>query len=247
MQARAHGYWSTKIHLKEEPAAGQNEVGTIVLYRYARAEGSSVSLTTLLATKPAQNLLLNARKAVQKEKFAEAEELLRAALREYPKYSEAWFLLGAVCERSGRMDEARDLYYESLKADAMYVKPYLRLTVLASIGKRWREAADLSEKLLALDPVTLLECYYLSALAHLNLNELELAEKRAVQGRRMDLSNRFPQLFLIRANVFALKQDSAGAAEELRQYLKIAPNASNSAAIRAHLSQMEGQVRIAGH
>jgi hypothetical protein len=247
LQARVHGYRSTKIGLREEPGLGQNEIGTIVIYPYAKVQGSSVNLTTLLAPKKAKNLLDHAWKAIGKGRFSEAEELLRSAVREYPKYAEAWFLLGEVCEKSGRIDEARDLYYEALKADAMYVKPYIHLTKLASIGKRWREAADLSEKLLELDPVTLLECYFLSALAHLNLNELDLAESRAEHGQRIDVSNRFPQFCLIRANIFAIRLDSASAAAELRRYLRIAPNASNAGVVRAHLYQMEGEVQTAGH
>jgi hypothetical protein len=245
LQALLHSYSSTVISLREQPAPGLNNIGTIVVYPYARMQGFSVSLATLMAPKAARNSLEQAQRALQNKRFDDAERFLRSAVREYPRYPEALFLLGEVCERSNRAEEARGLYYSAIKADPMNANPYLRLAKLAAMGKRWREAADLSEELLKLDPVALLDCYFINALAHLNLNELDLADRRAAEAQRMDFSNQFPQFCLIRASVFAQRQDSAAAVRELQQYLQIAPHASNAMAVRAHIHELEQPPRTA--
>jgi hypothetical protein len=81
--------------------------------------------------------------------------------------------------------------------------------------------------------------------ANLNIGELDLAEKRARQGQRMDFSKRFPQFYLVLANVFIMRQDLAGSARELRSYLKFAPNASNAGLVRSRMEKLEAQSKEA--
>jgi hypothetical protein len=245
LYALLHSHRSTVITLHKEPVPGLNEIGTVVVYPYKRVQGFSARLTSLMAPKAARDSLENAEKAIQKGKFDEAEKLLRSAIRKYPQFAEASFLLGEVCERDGRTEEARGFYHDAIKADPTYGKPYLRLAKIAAIARRWREAADLSEALLKLDPMSLLECYFINALAHLNLNHLDLAGTRAAKGQRIDLSNRFPQFCLIRASVFVHKKDPAAAVRELQKYLKIAPTASNISAVRVHIYQLMQQAHRA--
>jgi hypothetical protein len=246
LHALLHSYRSSVIRLSSEPGAGLNEIGTIVVHPYERMEGFTVSLATLMAPKAAQKSFELSIAAIQKGKFDEAERSLRSAVNEYPRYPEASYLLGEICERSQRTDEARSLYYGAIKADPMFAKAYLRLAKLAVVEKRWQEAADLSEKLLKLDPVALVECYFVNSLAHLNLNDMSLAEERALEGRRIDFSNQFPQFDLILAQIYAVRKDSAGAVRELRQYLQIAPQAPNASAVRVHLHELEHSARMDG-
>jgi tetratricopeptide (TPR) repeat protein len=244
LRAQLSGYRSTSLYIKEQPMTGPNELGTIVVYSRDRVLGNMVSLTNLLAPKAAKKSLERGQKAVSKDRFSEAEEHFRSAIQEYPKYAEAWFDLGLIYERQERLDKANEAYSEAVKADELYVRPYIRLAYLAYDRKNWQEAADLTEKALALDPVTLVESYFVSALAHLNIGELDLAEKRARQGQRMDFSKRFPQFYLILANVFILRQDASGSVRELRSYLKAAPNASNASLVRSRLQKLEDQGKV---
>jgi tetratricopeptide (TPR) repeat protein len=245
LRAQLPGYRSTSLYIKEEPMNGSNELGTIVVYLRDRVTGNMVSLTNLLAPKAAKKFLEQGQKAVRKKKLSEAEENYKSAIQAYPKYAEAWFALGLIYESQERMDQASEAYREAVKADALYVRPYLRLAHLAYQQKNWREAADMTEKVLSLDPVTLVESYFISALANYNIGELDLAEKRAEQGQRMDFSKSLPQFHLILANVFIMRQDSAGSVRELRSYLKAAPNASNAGLVRSHLEKLEAQSKKA--
>jgi len=239
IRAQLAGYRSTSIRVTEEPMSGPNELGTIVLYPSSRVQGNMVSVTNLLAPKSAKKAVEQGRKAVQKEKFAEAEELFKSAIRTYPKYAEAWFDLGLIYEHQEHAEEATNAYREAIRSDELFLKPYIRLAQYASAHQDWRAAADLTEKVISLDPVTRIEAYLICSLAHFNLSELDLSEKRAREGQRMDFSKQFPQFYLILANVFAIRQDSAGSARELRSYLKSAPNASNASLVRSRLQKLE--------
>jgi tetratricopeptide (TPR) repeat protein len=245
LRAQLHGYKSTILSFSEEPLSGLNELSKIVVYPIERVKGSSVSATNLLAPKEAKKFLAEGLNSFRKKKFSEAEALLQSAIEAYPNYAEAWFDLGLLYEKQGRSEDARKAYRESIRADKTYVNPYIRLEQLAAAQQSWREAVDLSEQVLTLDPVGLLDVYYINALGHFKLNEMELAERRARQGQQVDYSNRYPQLYLIIAAVLEQKNDATGSIRELRNYLKVSPNAPNAGVVRSHLQKMEDQVEQA--
>ena len=81
------------------------------------------------------------------------------------------------------------------------------------------------------------EGYFLNALALYNLRDTEAAEKIARKGERLDLSRQFPQFHLILANILSLKQDNLGTIDEMRKYLKDAPNGEDAPMVRAKLEK----------
>lgn len=245
IRAQLHGYKSTSLTISEEPLPGPNQLGTIVVYPLERVQGTTVSITSMMAPKSARKLVDQSEKALRKNRFSDAEAFLKSAVKEYPKYSEAWFELGQLYERQERDKEAYDVYHQAIEADRLYVKPYLRLAQLALARQQWRDAADLSGEVLTLDPITLVGGYYVNAVAHLNLSELEIAETRARRGQRLDFSNRYPQLHLVLANILALRLDTAGSIKELRNYLRAAPDAPNTPLIRSQIRKMEEQSKLA--
>jgi tetratricopeptide (TPR) repeat protein len=231
------GYRSTSVRMRPGSIFGYTEVGPILMYRIARVQGTSVSLTSMLAPKQARRSIEQATKALKKEKFGEAEVLLKSAISLYPASAESWFLLGDVYQLQKRKQEARESYWRAVQADRLYVRPYLRLARLSTNEQDWRNAADLANKALELDPIAFPEAYYLNALALYNLKDLETAERIVRKGQRLDLSLQFPQMHLILANILSMKQDALGAIEELRKYLKSAPNAEDAPMVRARLEE----------
>jgi tetratricopeptide (TPR) repeat protein len=237
LRVQLHGYRSSSLRFELEPEAGQNDMGTLVLYPIQRVPGTTISATNLLAPKKAKKLLKNAKKAVKKERFNEAEQHLKSAITAYPEYGEAWFELGALYQGQKRNKDARDAYMKAIDADKLFVNPYIRLGWLASTEHKWQEAADFSEHALDLDPVTFPEAYFLNALANCQLNNLEIAEKSARQLQRLDPQHRFPKIFLVLSNIYALRRNDAASIEEMRNYLKYAPKASDADTIRALLDE----------
>ena len=237
LRAQLGGYRSSAIKLDRGPLSGMNEIGTIVIYPVARMPGSVVSATSLLAPKEAKKSVEKGKKAFQKKKYEESESLLKSAIAAYPNYAEAWFQLGQLYQYQQRNEEARKAFAKAKETDPLYVSPYVWLGLLASREKKWQEAADFTEQALALDPITFPEVYYVNALANYNLRNLDLAEKRARQEQRLDGAHQFPRVHLILANIMSARNDTGGSIEEMRSYLKYAPNAEDAALVRSRLQE----------
>jgi tetratricopeptide (TPR) repeat protein len=241
--AQLPGYRSTALRLDGQLFSEQNEIGTIVVYPNERVRGATVSVASMLAPKSASKSRERALKAFKKGKLDDAGELLKAAIKDYPNYSEAWFNLGQVYQKQDHNQEARDAYAKSIELDKLFVSPYVELSWLSLAERKWQEAADLTEQAIDLDPVSFPEVYYMNAVANLQLNRLDVAEKRARQEQRLDSNHQIPQVFLVLASVLSQKHDTHGTIAQLQDYLKYAPNAKDAVAVRLALEKEKGLVK----
>ena len=237
LRAQLPGYRSTIARVKEVLQPGQNDVGIIVVYPLERVKGTTVSVSSLMAPKKAKKGLEQARKALKKNRFEEAEARLKSAVEVYPEYGEAWYELGQLYKQQYRDEEAREAYLRAIDADGLYVKPYIGLGWLASLQENWEEAANFTGQAVGLDPITFPVAHFLNALANLNLGNFDLAEKSAQQYQRLDPDCRFPSVFLILSNVYAMKNDSVRSIEEMRNYLEHDPDGPNAEEVRAQLEE----------
>jgi len=78
----------------------------------------------------------------------------------------------------------------------------------------------------------------MNALANLELNRLDIAEKSARQEQRLDSHHRIPQVSLILATILSKRNDAQGTINQLQDYLKYAPNAKDAPAVRSVLDQV---------
>ncbi|MBZ5498780.1 MAG: tetratricopeptide repeat protein [Acidobacteriia bacterium] len=239
LRARLGGYRSSHVLLAVNQTMGMLDVGTIVLYPAERVPGTTISATNLAAPKEAKKALEKAEKAFQKKNFDETEKDVEAALKVYPGYATAWYELGRVYEQSHRVEEARTAFSKALAADKNYVNPIIELAQLAATEAKWQETADLTERALELDPVDFPEGYYLNSLANYTLSRLDAAEGSARKLERLDTLHRFPEAFLIMAGVFNQRKDSAGEADQLRNYLQYAPQSAIADKVRSRLKDLE--------
>jgi hypothetical protein len=239
LQARHIGYQSSAARLGVEQRTGVIQVGTIIMYPMSRINGTSVSVTNMKAPKTAQKALNNGRKALQNNELDKAETFLASAIQYYPKYAEAWVELGWLYQARDRYEDARKAYKTALKADKLYVSPYIRLAQLAALEKKWKDSIEYSNEAISLDPISYPQAYYLNALAQYHMNQLDRAENSVNRGIRVDLEKKFPRLYLILANILTKKQDPAGSIEAMRQYLKLEPNAPDAGYIRSLMKETE--------
>jgi len=131
---------------------------------------------------------------------------------------------------------------ESLKADSKFVSPYAELARLSAVNQNWEETADYSGKLLKLNPYFSSEVYFYGAVANLNLKNLDAAEEQAREGLKLDPKNRNPRMNQVLGVVLAQKQDFKGAAESMKSYLKLAPNATDVDHVKRQLEEIERQL-----
>lgn len=242
IRATLAGYRSDVVSLAGRRTLDNPNIGTIILHRRANVEGFTTSGTSLMAPKEARKSFEKAMKLAKNKKPAEAQKELETAVAGYPKYAEAWFELGLMHERQNRPAEASEAYGKSMEADAKFIKPYLQMAGLYARENKWKETAETSARAIKLNPYDFPTAYFYNSVASINLQDLETAEKSAREGMKLDTQKRLPKLAHVLGVVLAQKQDFPGAAENMKLYLKMLPNAPDADNVRKQLAEVEGNL-----
>jgi tetratricopeptide (TPR) repeat protein len=242
LRARLPGYRSESVSLAGRRMMDSPDVGVILLYPIAKIQGFTASATSGQAPKDARKAFEKGLNAVKKSKPDEAEQQFRKAAQTYPRYAEAWYQLGKTLEGREHYPEAREAYMSALAADPKYVYPYQQLYQLALRDQNWKDLVDKTDQLLHLDPFEFPAAYYFNALGHLQLKEFDAAEKSAQDAVDADRKKANPRTHYLLGAILIEKQNWTGAAENLRAYLKGAPNATDKAQVEKTLSQLDQQI-----
>jgi hypothetical protein len=233
------GFRSEVVSLTGRRTMDNPELGVIILHRLAKVDGFTFSGTTAYAPKDARKAFDKGREAAKKQKWPDAEKEFQKAVDLYPKFAVAWYQLGLIQQMQKKTDVARKAYAESLNADSKFVSPYAQLTKLAAVDQNWPQTVEYSEKLIKLNPYYSPEVYFYSAVANLNLKHLDVAEEHAREAVKMDPQHKMPKSMEVLAVVLVQKQDFKGAAENMRAYLKAAPNAPDAEHAKQQLEEIE--------
>jgi Flp pilus assembly protein TadD len=214
-------------------------IGTIYLKRLENVLGTTISFTSLNAPRDARQAYEKAQKALAQQKVDDAVRELDKAVHIYPGFASAWSLMGDIHRQRGQLDSARLQYSQAVTADPQFVNPRYGLAMIAITEKKWREAADLTETVVRLNAPAFPAAYFFNAVASFNTDQLDIAERSARKYKELDVRNQHPDVRVILGNILALRKDFTGAAREMREYLAIAPNAPNAAAVRRDLELYE--------
>lgn len=239
VRASLPGFRSDEIHLDARRSMDNPEIGTIFLHRLANVDGLTISATSAMAPKDAKKAFEKGRNDQQKGKLDDAQKEFEKAVGSYPKFAEAWFELGLIQENKKDADGARKSFAQALQADSKYVNPYLELASMDMREQKWQDAADTSDRIVHLNPIDFPQAWYVNALANYNLKKFDIAEKSAREGLTRDTAHKYPTLNRIMAVLLAQHEDYSGAAEQLRNYLKVAPKASDVDIVKKQLAEVE--------
>ena len=239
LRAVLAGFRSDTISLAGRRRMDDPNVGSIVLHRTAKVEGAAISVTSLLAPKNARHAFEKARQHVRKNELPDAADQYLIAVKLYPQFAAAWYELGMIQGRIQDNDRAHESFLKAIAADPKFVNPYVPLIELSAIGGNWAELADLSGRLIKLDPVDFPSAYFYHATASLSLNHVDAAEKSAREGEKIDTAHRYPRIEQVLANVLVRRRDYAGAAEHFRAYLAIAPDADDVPGVKNKIAELE--------
>ena len=179
--------------------------------------------------------------AYKDKRLEQAEQHLRKAIDIYPSYPAAWVVLGQVLDDQHKRDDAKQACSQAIKIDPTYVAPYLCLAEFSATEDDWKQVSSLAEHAMALDPVRNPYSSYYAADAAFHLNDLGTAETSALAAVALDPWHHLPQLHLLLAEIYAAKGDPRAEAEQLRDYLKVAPNSGDAAGARNTLAQLESR------
>ena len=239
LRANVAGFTSDAVNLFNRRSTDTPDIGTIVLHRIAEVEGSSVSVTSMMAPKDARKAYERGLQSLLKNKPDDAVKDFERAVAAYPKYAEAWQNLGKLHAQRKSMAAARASFLKAIDADPKLVPPYVELGMMAAADANWPEAGEYLDKALKLDPVDYPVAWYTDAVAHYNLMNYDAAEKSAREAVRLDQRHTNPRAGYLLGLILAEEKDYTGAAAQLTEYVKLVPNAPDLAQVEDRLKQLE--------
>ncbi len=238
LRANVAGYTSDTIDLFNRRTADNPDVGTIVLHRITGVEGSSISVTSMMAPREARKAYEHGLQVLLKNKPAEAGKDFEKAVALYPNYADAWVSLGKLRLQQQSVEPARAALKKAMDADPKLVVPYIELGLLAAKGANWAESARYLDRAVELDPVEFPQAWYADAVANYNLKKYDPAEKAARAAVKLDSRHANPRADYLLGLILAEKKDYAGATAELTTYIQLAPNAPDVAQVKDQLGQL---------
>ena len=240
LQAKLAGYRSQMVPLSARRPMDNPNLGTILLHRNGPAEeGKTISAVSVAAPKDARKAYEKGLDAIKKKKFDDAQSNFEKAVEAYPKYATAWYELGMLQAGQGKMDLARKYFDKASECDPKFVKPYLQISILDLQASRWRSLAEVTDKLVKLDPFDYPQAFFFNSVANFNLQNFAAAEKSALAAERLDTRHAIPKVSHILGLILALRKDYTGAAEQFKAYLQFAPAAEDAAKVRTQLAEVE--------
>ena len=179
LRAQLAGYRSSAIQLAQRRSMDDPDVGVIFLHRMGKDEGSTVSMTSMLAPKDAKKAFEKGLDALKKKKTEDAQKDFQKAVDAYPKYADAWYQLGVLQLDQKNTEAARTSFGQAIAADPKLVTPYVELAILDAREAKWKEIAESTGKAIRLDPVDFPVAFYFDAVRQLQSAELCEPPKRA--------------------------------------------------------------------
>jgi tetratricopeptide (TPR) repeat protein len=239
LRARLAGYRSQSISLANRRPMDSPDIGVILLHRLGASEGTTVSAVALAAPKEARKAYEKGLEALKKHKPEDAVRDFQKTVEIYPKHAGAWIELGHYRLAQNDTVEARAYFQKAIDADPKYAAPYMELAAIEYKAEHWPVLLELTDKIIQLDSFDYPQAHFLNALANYRLNNFDAAEKSAREALRLDTRKEYVATLHLLGVILAQKHDYPGAAEQLKAYLKEAPQASDAATVKGQLAQVE--------
>lgn len=233
------GFTSQVVELSSGDVSESMNVGTIVLHRMAKVEGLTISATTAMAPEKAKKAYEKGRNEEEKKKWEAAEKKFQEAVQLYPKFAAAWLELGRVQLQSNNGAGARQSLQQAVAADPQFVSPHQLLAIMAMREKNWQEVVDETGTVLRLNPLSFAQDWFFNSVGNYNLGKYDVAEKSARQGIQTDVEHRIPKLEYVLGAILARRHDFQGAAEHMRNYVRLAPKAEDIAQVNEQIAKLE--------
>jgi Tfp pilus assembly protein PilF len=239
LRAVLAGYQSSVVILRMLGGdSWESEVGTIFLKRIGDAPGTTISVTSMAAPKDAMHAYEKAEK-IRAAKPAEAEKELNKAVKVYPQFAAAWTLLGDIHREHNDFAGARNDYTQAITADPAFVNPNFGLAMMAVQEKKWDDVVRFTDQVIRLNSAAYPVAYFLNAAANYNLQKFAPAEESAKKFKTLDTQHTHPDVCLLLSYLYSGRQEYAGAAREIREYLVLAPNSTDVESLKNDAKRFE--------
>ena len=246
LRATLAGYRSDVVQLSGRRLIDNPDVGVIIMRRLVNAPGTTVSFTSMSAPKDAKKAYEKAMKEAGKKNFDQAMVQLEQSVTIYPQYADAWTAMGRLHQAQNSPDKAREAYNKAIEIDPKFINPYLQLAQMAAAERKWGDVLQITDKIIKLNPYDFAGAYFYNAVANINLNNMDAAEKSAREALKLDPQHRIPKTEHLLGFILAHKRDYAGAEQHFKAYLQFAPNAPDSQTVKLQLEEVQQALARAG-
>jgi tetratricopeptide (TPR) repeat protein len=224
----------------------RGETAKSVNAQLQREEGDAPALTAgmvsardLSIPKPALTATQKGVQALNEKKDAQqAVRFFQEAVKLFPEYYEAYFMLGAAQMQLKAYDEAQKAYEKAIEVNPQFVRPYYPLAVLLASRKRHEDAERLLLRAVEMDaqnwegPFELARSYANRQLWEKALHYGELAHSRP---------NPATKVHLLMADLYSNTGQTDKAIMELEKFIRLDPNSSFLPKAKAALEQLRKQ------
>jgi Tfp pilus assembly protein PilF len=248
LRAVLPGFRSDVVNLSGRRSMDNPDVGTIVLHRLANVEGTTISAIAMQAPKDAKKAFEKGHNNLTKKKLDDAVKEFEKAISIYPKYTTAYYELGRALEAQDKKEDARRAYNQAVEIDPKYVSPYRQLAGMSAREQKWKETAEYSQKVIKLDPIDYPDAFFYNAVANYYLKNYDEAESSARDALKLDSGHRIPKSAQLLGMILIEKQDYAGAAEQMKGYLKLLPPGNKDAEYtQKQIAELERAIAAKGN
>jgi tetratricopeptide (TPR) repeat protein len=238
-RASLEGYRSEARPWAEVNPSSATKLGKVVLQPLSSDAGGLSSATNAEAPKNAKKAYEKALDEAAKQDWPNATASLQKATSAYPGYSSAWLSLGILQQSGGDLTGAQKSFAQAAQADAKFAPPLIRIAALDASRGDWQATLDHSQKAIDLNPGAFPHAYELNAIANMNLQKADAAEKSAAEGLKLDTEHRYPELEYALGTILKFKSDRDGAMKHLQAYVDQSPKGQYVAAVKKDLAQLQ--------
>ncbi len=222
------------IDLRSRP-----DVGSLIVRRVSSdGQITTIDVSLLQAPPKARKAYEKAQKELAKEKvkYPKAIEDLEDATKEYPEFTDAWYLLGYCRQSIDDQEGAKKAFEETVRIDVRHKGASFELARYELDAGRWEEASRYTQLLVQLEPDQP-QVLYFDGVANFNSGQRELAEASLNQLVALGHSESYPMALFYLAVIEGDNQDYAVAADYFRNFLEIAPESEIPQQLRQDVQQ----------
>ncbi len=241
LQGALAGFSSSTLTITERNLRDTPQVGTITLTRAFAARGTAMSATSKSAPAGAAQHWSKAGEEMLADKPDRAQKELEEAVRAYPGFAEAWYRLGTL-QLTSNPRKAQVCLRKAAAADPAFVPPFEQLAGVEMQESDWPGALASVAHYLQLDPSGTMHIWYYSALANLQVGNLDAAENSATKLLALDPLHNIRNGEQLLAVILARRADYADALAHLRHCLSYISEGPNAELLRAQIAQLEKHV-----
>ena len=239
LRASLEGYRSDTKPWSEVNPNSATKLGKIVLQPLSSDTNGLTSPSGVQAPKNAKKAYEKGLEEAAKQAWPNAIVSLLKATSAYPGYSSAWLSLGVLQQSNGDRDAARKSFEQSAQADGKFALPLIRIAALDAARADWQATLEYTQKAIDLNPGAFPHAYELNAIANMNLQKPDAAEKSATEGLKLDTERRYPGLEYALGMILKSKNDRDGVMKHLQAYMDQAPNGQYAASVKKELAQLQ--------